>query len=77
MVFSGVVQPEYKEIVNKMDLESEIGNRKRLTWEEYEELHENKLSPEESMVNSKKEFILVDVQTEKENRGERRYIYND
>jgi hydroxymethylglutaryl-CoA synthase len=77
MVFSGVVQPEYKEIVNDMDLESEIGNRKRLTWEEYEELHENKLSPEESMVNSKKEFILVDVQTEKENRGERRYVYND
>jgi len=77
MVFSGVVQPEYEEIVNKMDLELEIGNRKRLTWEEYEELHENKLSPEESMVNSKKEFILVDVQTEKENRGERRYVYND
>jgi len=77
MVFSGVVQPEYKEIVNNMDLESEIGNRKRLTWEEYEELHENKLSPEESMMNSKKEFILVDVQTEKENRGERRYVYND
>ena len=77
MVFSGVVQPEYKEIVNNMDLELEIGNRKRLTGEEYEELHENKLSPEESMVNSKKEFILVDVQTEKENRGERRYVYND
>jgi hydroxymethylglutaryl-CoA synthase len=77
MVFSGVVQPEYKEIVNNMDLELEIGNRKRLTWDEYEELHENKLSPEESMVNSKKEFILVDVQTEKENRGERRYVYNN
>lgn len=77
MVFSGIVQSEYKEIVNNMDLELEIGNRKRLTWEEYEELHENKLSPEESMVNSKKEFILVDVQTEKENRGERRYVYND
>ncbi|MDH3779296.1 MAG: 3-hydroxy-3-methylglutaryl-CoA synthase [Nitrosopumilus sp.] len=77
MVFSGVVQPEYKEIVNDMNLQSEIGNRKRLTWEEYEELHENKLSPEESMVNSKKEFILVDVQTEKENRGERRYVYNE
>ena len=77
MVFSGVVQPEYEEIVNKMDLEVEIGNRKRLTWEEYEELHENKLSPDESMVNSKKEFVLVDVQTGKENRGERRYVYND
>ena len=77
MVFSGVVQSDYKEIVSEMNLEMEIGNRKRLTWEEYEELHENKLSPEESMVKSKKEFILVDVQTEKENRGERRYVYND
>ena len=76
MVFSGVIQPEYKEIVNSMNLEEELGSRKKLTWEEYEELHENKLSPEESMVNSKKEFVLVDVQTEKENRGERRYVYN-
>ena len=77
MVFSGVIQSEYKKIVDDMDLKSELGNRKKLTWEEYEELHENKLSPDESMVNSKKEFILVDVQTEKETRGERRYVYND
>ena len=77
MVFSGVIQPEYKKIVDCMDLESELGNRKKLTWEEYEELHENKLSPDESMVNTKKEFVLVDVQTEKETRGERRYVYND
>ena len=42
MVFSGVVQPEYKEIVKSMNLEAEIGPRRRLTWSEYEELHENK-----------------------------------
>jgi len=77
MVFSGVIQPEYKEIVKNMNLEAEIGERKRLTWEEYEELHENKLLPEESMVQSKKEFVLVNVQTDKETRGERRYIYNE
>ena len=77
MVFSGVVQPDFKEIVSRMDLKAEIGNRRRLTWEEYEELHENKLSPEESMVHTNKEFVLVDVQTQKENRGERRYVFNE
>jgi hydroxymethylglutaryl-CoA synthase len=77
MVFSGVVQPTYKDIVKNMNLEAEIGERRRLSWDEYEELHENKLSPEESMVHSKKEFVLVHVDTEKESRGERRYIYNE
>ena len=77
MVFSGVVQPDFKDIVSRMDLKAEIGNRRRLTWGEYEELHENKLSPEESMLHTNKEFVLVDVQTQKENRGERRYIFNE
>jgi len=77
MVFSGVIQPEFEEIVKNMNLEAEIGERRRLTWEEYEELHENKLSPEESMLKSKKEFTLVNVNTERESRGERRYIYNE
>ena len=77
MVFSGVVQPEFEEIVKNMNLEAEIGERRRLTWDEYEELHENKLSPEEPMLKSKKEFTLVNVKTETESRGERRYIYNE
>ncbi len=77
MVFSGVVQPDFKEIISRMDLKAEIGNRRKLTWEEYEELHENKLTPEESMVHTNKEFVLVDVQTDKENRGERRYVFNE
>jgi hydroxymethylglutaryl-CoA synthase len=75
MVFSGVVQPEYKEIVKSMNLEAEIGPRRRLTWSEYEELHENKLAPEESKMHTKKEFVLVDVKTETESRGERRYVF--
>ncbi len=77
MVFSGVIQPEYEEIVKNMNLEAEIGNRKRLTWEEYENLHENKIEIDESMVHTKKEFVLVDVKTETESKGERRYIYNE
>ena len=77
MVFSGVIQAEYEQMVKNMNLEIEIGNRRKLTWDEYEELHENKLSPEESMLHSKKEFVLVDVQTKTETRGERRYIFNE
>ncbi len=77
MVFSGVIQPEYKEVVKDMNLEVEIGERKRLTWNEYEQLHENKLAIDESMVDTKKEFVLIDVKTETESKGERRYIFNE
>ena len=77
MVFSGVIQPEYEEIVKNMNLEMEIGERRKLTLEEYENLHENKLSPEESMLKGQKEFVLVDVKTETESRGERRYVFNE
>ncbi len=77
MVFSGVIQPEYVEVVKDMNLEVVIGNRKRLTWNEYENLHENRLSIDESMVHTKKEFVLVDVKTETESKGERRYVYNE
>ena len=77
MVFSGVIQPEYKEIVKNMNLEAEIVDIKRLTWEEYENLHENKVEIDESMVHSKKEFVLVDVKTETESKGERRYVFNE
>ena len=77
MVFSGVIQPQYREMVKNMNLESEIGERRKLTWQEYEELHENKLTIDESMVYSKKEFVLVDVNTDTATRGERRYIYNE
>ncbi len=77
MVFSGVIQPEYKEIVKNMNLEDEIRDRKRLTWSEYEELHENKVSIDESIVHTKKEFVLIDVKTETETKGERRYVFNE
>jgi len=77
MVFSGVIQPEYEEIVKDMNLEAEIGDRRKLTLDEYEELHENKLTPLESMLQPKHEFVLVDVKTDKESRGERHYIFNE
>ena len=76
MVFSGVIMSEYASVVKDMNLESEIGPRRKLTLEEYEIIHESKLAPEQSMLNPKKEFILVDVKTDDESRGERRYAYN-
>ena len=77
MIFSGVIQPEYEQIVKEMNLESEIGPRKRLTLEEYEKIHENSLGPNESILYNKKEFVLVDVQTSPELKGQRRYIFNE
>lgn len=76
MVFSGVIRPEYKEIVKDMNLESEIGSRVKLSLEEYEEIHENKRGPRQNILESKKEFVLVDVENSPDNRGERRYVYN-
>ena len=76
MVFSGVIKPTYKEIVRDMNLESEIGNRVKLSLEEYEEIHENKRGPKENFLKSKKEFVLVDVKNTPESSGERRYVYN-
>lgn len=77
MVFSGVIQESYAEIVKEMNIEVEIGPRKKLTLEEYEMIHENKLSPNEALLEPKKEFILIDVKTSPESTGERRYIFND
>ena len=77
MVFSGVIQSEYEQVVKDMNLEIEIGERRKLTWDEYEKLHENKLTYDESMLHSKKEFVLIDVKTETESKGERRYVFNE
>jgi hydroxymethylglutaryl-CoA synthase len=77
MVFSGVIQPEYEEVVKSMNLEAELGPRRKLTLDEYETIHENKLGPEESLLKTKHEFILVDVNTTPESIGERRYVFNE
>ena len=63
MIFSGVIQPEYEQIVKEMNLEAEIGPRIKLSLEEYEELHENKRDPDDTIRSANKEFVLVDVKT--------------
>ncbi|MCH2402740.1 MAG: 3-hydroxy-3-methylglutaryl-CoA synthase [Candidatus Nitrosopelagicus sp.] len=75
MIFSGVIQPEYEQVVKDMNLEAELGPRTKLTLKEYEEMHENKRSIEKNIHSAKKEFILVDVNTSLESRGERHYTF--
>ena len=77
MVFSGVIQPEYKAVVKEMNIETEIGTREKLSFENYEMIHENKLSLDQALLTPKKEFVLVGIETKPETRGERRYIFNE
>jgi hydroxymethylglutaryl-CoA synthase len=77
MVFSGIILPRYKEIVKDMNLETEMGNRIKLSLEEYEEIHENKRGPNENLLDSKKEFVLVDIENSPEIRGQRKYVYKE
>ena len=77
MIFSGVIQPEYEQIVKNMNLEAELGPRTKLSLDEYEELHENKRTYEENIRSANKEFVIVDVKTSTESKGERHYAFVD
>jgi len=77
MVFSGVIQPSYKQVVKDMNLEAELGKRKKLSLEEYEEIHENRRGVDESILEPEKEFVLVSVETAPESSGERKYAFNE
>ena len=77
MVFSGVIQPSYKQVVKDMNLEAELGKRKKLSLEEYEEIHENRRGVDKSILEPEKEFVLVSVETAPESSGERKYAFNE
>jgi len=77
MIFSGVIQPEYEQVVKDMNLEAELGPRTKLSLDEYEELHENKRTYEENIRSANKEFVIVDVKTSAESKGERHYAFID
>ena len=77
MVFSGIIQPEYEKVVKNMNLETELGPRKKLSLEEYEKLHESKLTTDQAFLVPKKEFLLAEIETKPESIGQRRYTYNE
>jgi hydroxymethylglutaryl-CoA synthase len=60
-----------------MNLEAELGKRKKLSLEEYEEIHENRRGVGESILEPEKEFVLVSVETAPESSGERKYAFNE
>src|ERR687894_725588 len=61
MVFSGIIQPEYKEIVKRMNLEEETGPRTKLSMEEYKRLHGNERKFDDSLLNAHQEFVLTKI----------------
>jgi len=77
MIFSGVIQPEYEQVVKDMNLEAELGPRTKLSLDEYEDLHENKRTYDENIRSANKEFVIVDVKTSAESKGERHYAFVD
>lgn len=77
MVFSGVIQEEYKEVVKEMNLEKEMGSRRKLTIDEYVALHENRREVTEPVLDPSMEFALVSIGSGPEIDGERKYIFNN
>jgi hydroxymethylglutaryl-CoA synthase len=76
MVFSGLIQPQYKEIVKRMDLDEDIGPRQKLSMEEYERLHRNQRAFTDSVIRAHKEFVLVKLGgTTADKAGFREYNY--
>ena len=76
MVFSGVIQAGYKEIVKDMNLENEINPRVKLSMEEYQILRSNTRNLNESYANATKEFVLVKIGgSTAEKAGIREYCY--
>jgi hydroxymethylglutaryl-CoA synthase len=76
MVFSGLIQPQYKEIVKRMDLDEDIGPRQKLSMEEYECLHRNERAFTDSVIRAHKEFVLVKLGgTTADKAGFREYNY--
>lgn len=61
MVFTGVIQSEYKEIVDGMNLEEEIGPRKKISIDEYESLRGNERNFDTSLLPVHNEFVLVKI----------------
>ncbi len=77
MVFSGTIQPNYKEVVKEMNLEEEIGIRTKLSMEEYERLHDGRvLTLNESILHNRHEFVLIKIGgITADKAGFREYIY--
>jgi len=71
MVFSGIVQPRYKEALDNLDIKEKIESRKELSMVEYEALHTGQAK--HSVLEPHQEFALKEV----DEQGYRHYIWMD
>ncbi len=76
MVFSGIMRSTYKEIVKSLDLERDIGDRRKLTIGEYERLHRKEIDFNSAVAKAHKEFVLIRLGgTTADKAGFREYDY--
>ncbi|NIM47538.1 MAG: hypothetical protein GTN40_05290 [Candidatus Aenigmarchaeota archaeon] len=80
--FTGIVQPDFKEVVRELDLLKSLDKRERnrkghLSLKDYERLHEKDLGIEECVLEPKKEFVLANLGTSKVDEGYRYYEFVD
>jgi len=76
MIFSGVIQPEYESVVGGMNIKSEVGHRRKLTMEEYENIRNEKLDYRNSILNGKGGgFIIENIDESIEKQNERKYVF--
>lgn len=75
MVFSGTIRPTYLEAVKSMNLEREIGQRKKVSIDEYESLHRGERKIENTFVSKSGEFLLVNVGKSGKREGFREYTF--
>lgn len=75
IVCSFIVQPDYKEVVKKMNLMEKLNQRKHISIDVYEDLHEGRLDFHQSVIPPKNEFSLVSLGSRSHDFGYRYYKY--
>jgi hydroxymethylglutaryl-CoA synthase len=71
--FGGVIQPDYKEVVKRLDLLTKLDQRREISLKEYEDLHEG--VKKKSIMPPKNEFALVRIGKEGMEEGYRFYEF--
>ena len=75
IVCSFIVQPEYKEAVEKLNLMQALSRRHKISLDVYESLHEGRLKSDESVLPPGNEFALESIGKESHDCGYRYYRF--
>jgi hydroxymethylglutaryl-CoA synthase len=78
VIQANVVPDAFKEVSRRLDLMPRLNSRKKLSIEEYEEIHEGKISPSEWANGASKRFVLNSIGEEGTRaEGDRQYTLAD